>query len=175
MLHSAGALPPHHGIAADGTGHPPALNAAANNAAIAAAQAAGYPVSAQHIPALPNTQFSPQYNYTNMSGSGSGGGPAEGQAQVATDGASYDPMFGALPTNAFSSPSAWQGDDGSRGPSSRAVQSPDGRSNNGSTEAGSIEEKDPFLSLLEELAENEHARGPGNELDFFLSAAPNAC
>jgi hypothetical protein len=31
------------------------------------------------------------------------------------------------------------------------------------------EEKDPFLSLLEQLAENEHSRGGPSELDFFLS------
>ena len=30
-------------------------------------------------------------------------------------------------------------------------------------------EKDPFLSLLEQLAENEHSRGGPSELDFFLS------
>jgi len=32
-------------------------------------------------------------------------------------------------------------------------------------------DKDPFLSLLEQLAENEHSRGGPSELDFFLSAA----
>lgn len=30
-------------------------------------------------------------------------------------------------------------------------------------------EKDPFLSLLEQLAENEQSRGGPSELDFFLS------
>lgn len=29
-------------------------------------------------------------------------------------------------------------------------------------------EKDPFLSLLEQLAENEHSQGGPSELDFFL-------
>ena len=29
-------------------------------------------------------------------------------------------------------------------------------------------EKDPFLSLLEQLAENEHSHGGPSELDFFL-------
>ena len=38
---------------------------------------------------------------------------------------------------------------------------------------GQGEEPDPFLSLLEQLAENAHVKGPGNELDFFLSGAPN--
>jgi len=30
-------------------------------------------------------------------------------------------------------------------------------------------DKDPFLSLLEQLAENEQSRGGPSELDFFLS------
>jgi len=30
-------------------------------------------------------------------------------------------------------------------------------------------DKDPFLSLLEQLAENEESRGGLSELDFFLS------
>lgn len=33
-------------------------------------------------------------------------------------------------------------------------------------------EKDPFLSLLEQLAENEQSRGGPSELDFFLSGNP---
>ncbi len=32
-------------------------------------------------------------------------------------------------------------------------------------------EKDPFLSLLEQLAENEHSQGGPSELDFFLTGA----
>lgn len=35
---------------------------------------------------------------------------------------------------------------------------------------GSLE-KDPFLSLLEQLAENEHSHGGPSELDFFLTDA----
>lgn len=35
---------------------------------------------------------------------------------------------------------------------------------------GSLE-KDPFLSLLEQLAENEHSQGGPSELDFFLTGA----
>lgn len=38
------------------------------------------------------------------------------------------------------------------------------------SENGSLE-KDPFLSLLEQLAENEHSRGGPSELDFFLTDA----
>ena len=36
------------------------------------------------------------------------------------------------------------------------------------SEPGSTE-KDPFLSLLEQLAENENSQGGPSELDFFLS------
>lgn len=43
-----------------------------------------------------------------------------------------------------------------------------GAGGGGSSEAGSIE-KDPFLSLLEQLAENEqNSAGGPSELDFFL-------
>lgn len=37
------------------------------------------------------------------------------------------------------------------------------------TESGS--EKDPFLSLLEQLAENENSQRGPSELDFFLSGS----
>jgi hypothetical protein len=36
------------------------------------------------------------------------------------------------------------------------------------SEGGSLE-KDPFLSLLEQLAENENSQGGPSELDFFLT------
>ena len=43
----------------------------------------------------------------------------------------------------------------------------------GSTSGASVhtdpDSKDPFLSLLEQLAENEVSRGGPSELDFFLS------
>lgn len=40
------------------------------------------------------------------------------------------------------------------------------------SETGNLE-KDPFLSLLEQLAENEHSQGGPSELDFFLTGAVN--
>lgn len=87
-----------------------------------------------------------------------------------TSGTSYDPMFGGLPTNAFSSPAAWNGNEGTPRPAGvQLAPSPGGMSNNGSTGTGPGEEKDPFLSLLEQLAENENARGPGSEFDFFFA------
>jgi len=179
---SPGGLPPHHGLedgSQGGGGPAQALENAAG----------GFPMPGQHMSGLANSPFGPQYNYPNLAGPGphgGGGATAEAQAQAATPGASsYDPMFGTLGTHAFSSPSAWQGDEGGSSGgggnggtlrAARAVHSPDGRSSHTATaDAGPPgEEKDPFLSLLEELAENEHARGPGNELDFFLAAAPNS-
>lgn len=41
-------------------------------------------------------------------------------------------------------------------------------SHTASSENGTLE-KDPFLSLLEQLAENEHSQGGPSELDFFLT------
>ncbi|KAJ5949678.1 hypothetical protein N7454_001262 [Penicillium verhagenii] len=47
------------------------------------------------------------------------------------------------------------------------AQSQTSGSHTGASETGSLE-KDPFLSLLEQLAENEHSQGGPSELDFFL-------
>lgn len=130
-------------------------------------------------PSSPSTSGNPANTNTNTSTSG-------------TTSASYnDPMFGGLPTNAFSSPAAWHGgNDGSTPRPSAAVvvangaaaaanaqhqqqqqqqlaHSPGGMST--STGTGQGEEKDPFLTLLEQLADNENARGPGSEFDFFFA------
>ncbi|KAI1301985.1 fungal-specific transcription factor domain-containing protein [Xylaria venustula] len=82
----------------------------------------------------------------------------------------YDPMFGAVPTNTFPSPAPWQAEDND-GEDAMKVSTPSAKSHDGSTITGNLEEKDPFLSLLEQLAENENFIGQGNELDFFLTAA----
>ncbi|KAK0626300.1 fungal-specific transcription factor domain-containing protein [Immersiella caudata] len=84
----------------------------------------------------------------------------------------YDPMFGGVPTNAFSSPAPWQGDEGGGAKVGTAV-SPGSRSRDESSGTAQNDEKDPFLSLLEQLAENESAMGTGSELDFFLAGAPS--
>ncbi|KAI0913962.1 fungal-specific transcription factor domain-containing protein [Ustulina deusta] len=83
---------------------------------------------------------------------------------------SYDPMFGTVPTNTFPSPAPWQAEDDS-GEGAVEASTPAAKSHDGSTATGTAEEKDPFLSLLEQLAENENVMGQGNELDFFLTAA----
>lgn len=48
------------------------------------------------------------------------------------------------------------------------AQSQTSGSHTGGSETGSLE-KDPFLSLLEQLAENENSQGGPSELDFFLT------
>jgi hypothetical protein len=121
-----------------------------------------------------NSPFSPPYSFASGSTATNAG-----HVSINESSGGYDAMFGTLPTNAFSSPAAWHTDDGhvkirqpTPGP---AAPSPDARSNNGSTGTAQAEEKDPFLSLLEQLAENEHRlnNGGGGELDFFLTGTAN--
>ncbi|EMT63593.1 hypothetical protein FOC4_g10013829 [Fusarium odoratissimum] len=151
-------------------------DASANNAAVAAAAAAGFTmsptshaVSSHNMHPMGGAPFSPPYSY----GSGSSitnAGP--GMINEANGG--YDAMFGTVPTNAFGSPAAWHGDDSHTkmhlNQIRPAATSPGARSNNGSTGTGPGEEKDPFLALLEQLAENENRsqNGHGGDLDFFL-------
>ncbi|ROV93749.1 hypothetical protein VSDG_06935 [Cytospora chrysosperma] len=166
----------------------------ANNAAMAAAAAAGFSIPQHpHHPPPPQSQvnpFSPPYtSYGHMPNSTPGPGPSSpppppnhNTSTTTTNnnnnhhnnsgGPSFDPMFGGLPTNAFSSPAAWHGNGGTPGPAGAGlVHSPGGLSTSGSTGTAPGEEKDPFLSLLEQLAENENARGPGSEFDMFFSGA----
>lgn len=112
---------------------------------------------------------------------------------------SYDPMFGGAPTNAFSSPTAWHDSSTPRprrsvlpAAGSAATQqqhhhqpqqqqqqqlahSPGGMSTSGGSTStglgpGPGEEKDPFLTLLEQLADSENGvKGPGSEFDFFFA------
>ncbi|KAI1799099.1 fungal-specific transcription factor domain-containing protein [Daldinia bambusicola] len=123
------------------------------------------------IEAISTVSFSPSYQYATPSPSG------DNESSLGV--ASYDPMFGTVPTNTFSSPTPWHGEeDHQRKPPSHltAVPSPGAGSHNGSpaTTAATTapgEDKDPFLSLLEQLAENEHAIGQGKEIDFFSVGA----
>ncbi|KAK9774495.1 putative Fungal-specific transcription factor domain-containing protein [Seiridium cardinale] len=142
---------------------------AAAKAAVAAAAAAGFALSppqpAHQIPNMPVTPFSPQYNFATLHG----GGPLPNGRGGNDLNAAYDPMFGGVPTNAFSSPAAWHGEEDRRLPP--IAPSPGAASHNGSAGTGPGEEKDPFLSLLEQLAESENAQGQGSDLDFFLNGA----
>jgi hypothetical protein len=131
----------------------------------------------------------PSFNFGGQLPGGGGSGSTPGPSSGGGGGApqSFDPMFGGLPTNAFSTPTAWHGggDEGGNAAASAAGAraaagggmgaTPKDTSPNESATTGPGEEKDPFLSLLEQLAENESfLGGAGNELDFFLNGAPNA-
>ncbi len=116
----------------------------------------------QGLPNLPGTGFSPSFGFAQLRPATPG--PSSTQQN-------YDPMFGGVPTNTFSSPAPWQSEEGGNSKQGRA-QNAGGRSPKDNTGSGAGEEKDPFLSLLEQLAENESALGPGSELDFFLSGNP---
>lgn len=70
------------------------------------------------------------------------------QLDPTPDASSFDPML-SMPTPYDQQPT------------------PSGASASGSTHTE--QDKDPFLSLLEQLAENEQSRGGPSELDFFLS------
>jgi hypothetical protein len=95
------------------------------------------------------------------------------EAQPAIGQSAFDPMLGQLPTNAMPSPSAWQsGGDGaqatiagssglSQGGSS--IDRSDGVKETVGSQTAASSDKDPFLSLLEQLAEND--------LDFFLAGS----
>ncbi|KIN06347.1 hypothetical protein OIDMADRAFT_190476 [Oidiodendron maius Zn] len=108
------------------------------------------------IPNLSQAPFSPPYAYSSIQ-----------------SGEQYDPMF-SIPGLNSSIPSSVHG--GLGGISSPRMDGngfgygldtqPIGESSGIGPES---EEKDPFLSLLEQLAENEHSRGGPSELDFFLS------
>ncbi|KAG0646889.1 putative transcriptional regulatory [Hyphodiscus hymeniophilus] len=108
------------------------------------------------MPTLAQTSFSPPYAFSSMNA------PEP-----------YDPMFG-VPNMNNSIPGSVDGGVGALnggyayGMEGQPVMTPGGRSQGESTGTGG-EEKDPFLSLLEQLAENEHSRGGPSELDFFLS------
>lgn len=133
-----------------------------------------FPHNENGIPTLSQTPFSPPYQFNTL-GSLNGG-----------DGTGYDPMFG-MPNSGFggwgngmggnsigATPIAATGMGGGGGMNGgmENVMTPGARSDGRSTGTGTGgegEEKDPFLSLLEQLAENEHSRGGPSELDFFLS------
>ncbi|KAF3760730.1 hypothetical protein M406DRAFT_48185 [Cryphonectria parasitica EP155] len=208
MLHSPASLVSHQGLSEANMNGMQDSDDIANKAAIAAAAAAGFTIPSHHHhppphphpPAQVHNPFSPPYtNYGTALPTSTPGAPC---ANTSTS--SYDPMFGGVPTNAFSSPAAWNGgNDGTTprptpnhaasaaaaaaaaaagiasatGPSGAQQQpqlahSPGGMSaSGGSTGTGPGEEKDPFLALLEQLADSENARGPGNEFDFFFAGS----
>ncbi|KAM7196538.1 nitrogen assimilation transcription factor nit-4 [Naviculisporaceae sp. PSN 640] len=135
-----------------------------------------------NVPGLSNTAspFSPSFGFNQIHQPGVPGGPSNNAHQ-------FDPMFGEVATNAFSSPSPWGqagggggGDDGGGGgkqpvgTNHNPITAPSpGNNPGGGPSSNAAEDKDPFLSLLEQLAENESALGSGrSELDFFLGTGP---
>lgn len=105
-------------------------------------------------------QFNPQYSYSASMGIPGGPGMMNSASAL------YDPMFGGAPTNTYGSPAAWHGNQ-----AGTTAPSPSTKSNTGSTGTAG-DEKDPFMTLLEQLAENEQRFNNGTgELDFFLAGA----
>lgn len=148
----------------------------------ASGQASGYSIppampgtAAQGLSALAETGFG-QYRY--------GSGPAlnsRGNDAMDNGGSSYDTMFGPLPTG-FGSHGTWHEDSQQRNRMSLlnsgvVLPSPGTNSAHGST--GTTQQtgdKDQFLSLLEQLAEDEQRLGNGSgcELDVFSMGAGGA-
>ncbi|KAH6641720.1 fungal-specific transcription factor domain-containing protein [Chaetomium tenue] len=117
------------------------------------------------FPSMGNGGFNPSFNFGQLPGSTPG---PSGAAQ------NFDPMFGGIPTNAFGTPTPWHGDENGRA-AGVGTTPKDTSPNESAATTGPGEEKDPFLSLLEQLAENESFMGGGgNELEFFLNGAPTS-
>ncbi|ATY65518.1 Fungal specific transcription factor [Cordyceps militaris CM01] len=137
-----------------------------NSAGTSAAEMNGYsfsPAPMTTTSSITPLSYNPTYNFnTSM-------GMPGGQTIIGPGMMSYDPMFGTISTNAYGSPAAWHGIDANGQPRNQTgatVPSPSTKSNPGSTQG---DEKDPFLTLLEQLAENEQRFNNGTgELDFFL-------
>ena len=123
------------------------------------------------LPADPGTSFSP-FNFT----------PPPYLSESAAASASHpfgiaptppsNPQYAAFPfdttPHAAAPPQATAAATGGTG--TGPALTPDAQSQvSGHTDSGTSE-KDPFLSLLEQLAENENSRGGPSELDFFLGA-----
>lgn len=124
-----------------------------------------------HLP--PGGPFSAAFNFTAAA--------AQSHGSLDDGSEGFDPMFGALSANTFGRPAVWQDDDDLNNSrlnnfalmQGEGVSSPGNGSNNGASPI-QVDEKDPFLSLLEQLAENEQRVNNGSsELDFFLAGAGN--
>ncbi|KAH7420178.1 fungal-specific transcription factor domain-containing protein [Cadophora sp. MPI-SDFR-AT-0126] len=122
----------------------------------------GTPNDGSGMPALSQTPFSPPYAFATLG------------SQHQHNQTDYDPMFG-MPNMGFN----YNSNNSALGPGMNGVNgsamqqegmTPGARSvGEHSNGTAGTDEKDPFLSLLEQLAENENSmRGP-SELDFFLS------
>ena len=190
MMHPPGSLPSHSEMLEHQNTHLEDLqDQMGDSSGVVANGSVGFSLPTAHhgqnqvqgLSMLSGSPFSPQFSFAQLhphqqqqhqhsNAASSTMGSAQQQQQQQQQ--HYDPMFGGLATNAFSSPAAWQGDDGHAKQSMMVAPSPGAGSQHGSAGTGPGDEKDPFLSLLEQLAENESVHGPGHELDFFLSGTP---
>ncbi|KAL7944693.1 fungal-specific transcription factor domain-containing protein [Trichoderma barbatum] len=116
---------------------------------------------------MANMAFNPAFSY-NLGPPHAAGGVHQQQVINDTSGG-FDAMFGTIGPSAFNSPAPWQ-PVGQATPGATAP-SPSTKSNTGSTGTTGGEEKDPFMSLLEQLANDEQRQNSGlkSELDFFLT------
>ncbi|KAI1773456.1 hypothetical protein F4818DRAFT_443294 [Hypoxylon cercidicola] len=167
LLHTPNSLPPHTENMHSNVGtvlqrRRDSMDDQVTDIGAAGFRTAHHQQQTQQMEAMPAPSFSPSYHYATPSPSGDN----ECGLGVAT---SYDPMFGAIATNTFTSPSPWHGEEDHRKQQHNVIPSPEERSHNSNAATGPGEEKDPFLSLLEQLAENEHTIGQGKEIDFFLA------
>jgi hypothetical protein len=131
----------------------------------------------------------------SASGNGSGTHHLRSPTTGPANGQGFDHgLFGGIPANTFSTttPPGWNssedkpggqvnnttvGNINATGPSgsvsTTSDTSPATTADSTGTTGGPGEEKDPFLSLLEQLAENEGLLGgAGSDLDFFLTGTP---
>jgi len=113
------------------------------------------PFSTNPFSPLPNS-FSPSFAFSPL--------PSSSKLNNHT----YDPTF-SIPA-----PTNFNAESGDPNPQQHSVASIEQQQQLTPTDTGSVHtdpDKDPFLSLLEQLAENEQSRGGPSELDFFLSAS----
>ncbi|KAM0475654.1 hypothetical protein ACHAPX_006978 [Trichoderma viride] len=118
--------------------------------------------------AMGGMAFSPTFTYNLASSQNPSNIPQQPAINDTSGG--FDIMFGTIPASAYGSPATWQAGVGQATPGATAP-SPSNKSHTGST--GTTDEKDPFMSLLEQLANDEQRQNSGlkSELDFFLSGA----
>ncbi|PHH68389.1 hypothetical protein CDD83_6132 [Cordyceps sp. RAO-2017] len=114
-------------------------------------------------------------------GSASMPGNASPAAAKDTGPGSYGSTFGSAPTNMFIHAAAWQAEDSQQRnrlgltSAEAAISRPGAESVGGSRDSAPSDEKDPFLSLLEQLAEQEQriSSGSGTGLELFFAGHGN--
>lgn len=143
-----------------------------NKEGIVMSPAAGFGlrVNTRQASGLSGAPFTPPYSYAPSTNS-----MDNGTFMVPSVDGNYDTTYGAMPTNAFNSPTTWYGKEvqnalPSQHTPSTAVSSPSTRSNNESLGNTQDDGKDSFLTLLDHFSENDQGsqiHATGNELDFF--------